>query len=361
MPPKRQLRKRVAAIEVTDNRTTKRGRSEPYVQSAVAAGTNWAEDDRSRSGDQSDTDNGGPDNNINKSHVDNRNATAFPHSNISCAALENSMYNYSGTCTGCPRDWLRCYDRFTAFKGWNSINKAMAMPLYLRGQALRWFDQLPRQVQSDFDVLSNRFIQNFELSRSEVLAELDALVSRKQLPGEDLDSYLTDIGSRCRRLKRTPDQEFEYTLQGLQPSVKRQVLIQGASTIEDLRRIGKLCELVPENHHPVQNAQTKDSDSVYHLVASLQEKVTEQEATINQLKAAGKKQNGYTGKTDTACFKCGAKSCPGKSRETREKCFAFGKTCKKCSKANHFAKVCRTRVPASSSTESSRQTQNNTE
>ena len=41
-------------------------------------------------------------------------------------------------------------------------------------------------------------------------------------------------------------------------------------------------------------------------------------------------------KKDYQCFHCG-----GKQRHKLENCPAFGKVCKKCSKANHFASVCR--------------------
>ena len=75
--------------------------------------------------------------------------------NISCAALENSVYNYNGTSTGCPRDWLKSYKRYATIKdfnilatmkGWSEPNMAMAMPLYLRGPAMAWFDRLPRNA-----------------------------------------------------------------------------------------------------------------------------------------------------------------------------------------------------------------------
>ena len=89
---------------------------------------------------------------------------------------------------------------------------------------------------------------SFNTSSYPELVKLDALLKRKQAPTEDLHSYLTDVGTCCRQLKRPQEQEFEYTLQGLLPNIKRQVLLQGESTVEDIRRIGKLCKIVPADN-----------------------------------------------------------------------------------------------------------------
>ena len=90
-----------------------------------------------------------------------------------------------------------------------------------------------------------------------MLAELDALMSQKQAPKEDLEEYLMDVHTRCRLLKRSPEQLFEYTLQGLQPHIKRQVLGQLASTIKNIRRIGKLCNTCAQYCGDLQHCLTK--------------------------------------------------------------------------------------------------------
>jgi hypothetical protein len=352
MPPKRQARKRVAAIEVAEEENRKRGRVTEVSQSEGAL-------DPSMSGSSREHINNN--NNNDSSHVRGFEETNRRF-NFSCAALENSVYNYSGTSTGCPRDWLKSYERYATMKGWSETNMAMAMPLYLRGPAMAWFDRLPRHVQQDYPQLREAFIQGFELSRTEVLAELDALVSRKQLANEDLDTYMLDIGYRCRRLKRTPEQEFEYTLQGLLPTIKRQVLLQQASTIDDIRRIGKLCELVPDVS---MQPEPVPQGSVFELVATLQEKVANQDATIKELRDQGKKQSSRSTGSTGECFKCGFVKCPGKSRARKEKCFAFGKSCRKCGKINHFEKMCKTsvsgNVDARSTTTGQTQTSPNSE
>lgn len=350
MPPKRIAKKRVAAIEVSEQASRKRGRVTEVGQSEAVTEENELGDQLAAVSPE----NGRTkiNNNNEASHVrgfENIN-TRF---NFSCAALENSVYNYNGTSTGCPRDWLKIYERYATMKGWSESNMAMAMPLYLRGPAMAWFDRLPRNVKQDYTLLREAFIKGFELSRTEVLAELDALVSRKQLVNEDLDTYMLDIGYRCRRLKRTPEQEFEYTLQGLLPTIKRQVLLQQASTLDDIRRIGKLCQLVP-----TENSMHADPEpakaNLMELVASLQEKVSQQEETIKEMASkqspSHKQYDGKpyksNGKSRSRCTKCGFYQCRGKDEKNKTKCFAFGKTCNRCTRENHFQSVCRTKLSA---------------
>ena len=107
MPPKRQAKKRVAAIEhveVSEQESRKRGRVTEVSQSEGALDSSFGENGREFV------------NNNETSHVrgHQNNNTRF---NISCAALENSVYNYNGTSTGCPRDWLKSYERYASMKG----------------------------------------------------------------------------------------------------------------------------------------------------------------------------------------------------------------------------------------------------
>lgn len=373
MPPKRAAsKKRVAAIDVPEDEQAKRSRTEADQSGGAAQ----VVVDESAPVDQSeDAAENGTEVNVNNNteHVEpvavravNNNVRSANFTNISCAALENSVYPYNGMTSGCPSAWLKVYERYTTLKGWNVENRTLAMPLYLRGPASAWHDQLPQSIKDNYDILREMLIKRFEPSRSELLAELDALVSRRQAPGEDLDTYMLDINFRCRRLKRTEEQEFEITLQGLLPTIKRQVLLQEARTVEDIRRVGKLCELVPE----ASAAPQATKDSVLELVATLQEKVISQEETINQMKSdkrsnrqgssSSDRQSGNSGNSgnfDNECYKCGARKCPGKSRDNKEKCFAFGKTCRKCNKINHFQKMCKTRGATSKATSDSGQSQ----
>ena len=195
------------------------------------------------------------------------------------------------------------------------------------------------------------------MTRVHRLAELDALASRKQVPGESVDSYLTDIHQRCMRLQRDSELEFEHALQGLQPNIKKQVLLQQVTTIDDIRRIGQLCELVQDNDS-CRNAIDTDinTQSVpkrinvntdnMDLVASLKAEIHRQQQTINNLSAAQSKSSDVaTTKTDEnrKCTKCGRWNCKGQSYNDRQKCRAYNKTCNVCNKLHHFGCVCRSR------------------
>ena len=68
----------------------------------------------------------------------------------------------------------------------------------------------------------------------------------------------------------------------------------------------------------------------------LEEQVRRLTVENRKLKKA-KKQNGNKRKAE--CGRCGLTSC-----EKGTKCTAYGVQCDKCSKMNHFARVCRTRI-----------------
>ena len=295
-------------------------------------------------------------NNNKDSHVELSNEETFDTQaikhHINCAALENSVPLYHGTSSGCPSDWISTYTRYGLLKGWATAIMVMAMPLFLRSSALSWFEALSTEVKRDYNSVCELFTAHFSMSKTERLAELDMLGNRRQVPGEPTENYLLDIHNRCMRLKRPADLEFEHAMQGLLPHIKQQVLLQQAATLDDIRRIGQLCELciAPTRPEPAANKQYGDSD-IMNLVATLQSKLEKQEQTIKEL--SDKKTSGgsrYRGQ-DEKCKWCGRNTCKGKTVETREaNCFAYGKTCYVCDRLHHISKVCFRRAHGSQKT-----------
>lgn len=278
---------------------------------------------------------------------------------LRCQALEQSVSPFSGTGSGCPEAWIASYKRYALLKGWDTDTQALCFPLFLNSSALMWYESaLEDNIKGDFNEVSSRFIAEFTLTRSQMLAELNNLLGRRQAQGEPIEAYLLDIAHRCKKLKRTKEQQFEYAINGLLPNIKGQVLLQQAATVEDIKRIGILCELV----------QPKEEDT---LVASLREQIRLQQETINTLSYEQRdtvnkltherkprpapytkrwtnqtnlnQTEEQTGGADaTKCDRCGLVSCRGKTLQSGN-CPAFGKFCHKCNKPNHFARVCRSR------------------
>lgn len=329
MPPKRPRKsQRVAAMARSESPEPKRrdfgGQSEA------------GESGRSTDPDENINSNTRGLKNVDSSSSSSKNLTS---TKIKCSALENSVKQYSGTQTGCPKEWIATYERFSLLKGWDNETKGMAMPLYLKDTALSWYEEQEETLLTDFKSLKHAFLDRFQLTRTQILTELDVLAARKQARSETVDEYLADIARKCKRLKRTKDQEFECALQGLLPHIKQHVLLQQPETIEDIRRVGALCELVHVNV-----TQNDNDNDLKDLVASLREEIIQQKETIQKLQArqvpVWATQQSTSGSSN--CTWCGYTNCKGKSTGDKTKCPAYGKTCAICKKLNHFAKACKT-------------------
>jgi hypothetical protein len=344
MPPKRSRAVRSASAIVVDDADPSVS-DEPRSDGAHQSDEGNDEGDqsrpskRSRSSKQQQT-----------GHVDGAKNAVFDEMKprkIHCAALESSVNFYHGTMSGCPKAWLASYDRLGWLKGWDSVVMAMVLPLYLRATALAWYDSMSKAVQNDYGKLCELFIKQFTITKTQMLAELDGLANRKQLQGESVESYLLDINQRCKKLKRSQELEFEHALQGLLPYIKQQVLLQQASSVDDIRRIGQLCELVP----PPTFSQGPDV-ALLDMVATLRDEIKEQRETINKLTEGKQGPRTQAPRTQAPpsqgqqrCQWCGMYWCKGKTPETRvANCIAFNKPCHTCQRLHHFAKMCKTKV-----------------
>jgi hypothetical protein len=161
-----------------------------------------------------------------------------------CQALEQSVPIYQGQNSGDPALWLQKYKRYTLLKQWNNTVKCLSFSLFLDNAAAQWFNQLSDSVTNNFEVLTETFISEFSLSKTQQLSKLSKLINRKQQSNESVESYILDVSAKCRELTRSPQQELEYIVQGLLPSIQQQVLLKEPSTLSDVKRVALLVESV---------------------------------------------------------------------------------------------------------------------
>lgn len=273
----------------------------------------------------------------------------------SCAALEKSITPYNGTSSGCPDVWLKGYERYTKLKRWDDETAAISFPLFLESSARSWHESLPTSITDDYTNVRELFLKEFTLSGAQMLAELDTLSARKQATDERLEDYLLDISKTCRRLGRTTQQHLEHAIQGLRPDIKRQVLLQQPKSLEDVRRIGTLCESVSamENNQsngsnePTVAAVKSDIDARFEAQEREIQRLRTQLAVANnknnrgrQFRRGGPYQRPNQPNRSTGnqhCTRCGK----WHSLNNRGDCPAWGKTCDYCHFKNHFKVVCR--------------------
>jgi hypothetical protein len=128
-----------------------------------------------------------------------------------------------------------------------------------------------------------------------MLAELDNLAARKQTSSKKLEDYLADIAKTCKRLGRTQQQQLEHAIQGLRPDIKRQVLLQQPTSLEDVRRIGTLCESISAMEQELVTVAAASSDMDARLDAQARqiEQLKSQLAAANRGQSRGNKSHRY--------------------------------------------------------------------
>ena len=263
-----------------------------------------------------------------------------------CAALENSVSPYSGTCSGNPELWLTKFTRYAKLKQLDEQLQCLSFPLFLKDSALFWYEQLDDETKNNFSDLVSRFIEEFQLNSTLKMSKLAHLIATKQKDGESVSDYLLQISQQCRELGRTPDQEMEFAVQGLLPHIRQQVMLSGPSSIHDVRKVALLVESI----NPPTNTTTHATPAVNTMqdeMSMLKDKLTAQEKQISELttslQAKDSRKRRYNGdnqsnKRRRPCGRCDEHHRYGQ-------CPAYGKECSKCKKTGHFPKVCKSVKP----------------
>ena len=205
--------------------------------------------------------------------------------------------------------WIEDFEMFLLASGINDPKRQRALLLYQAGHRVREiFRQIPETGDaSDYDTAKNKLKAHFEPQQNRRYA-VYCFRQAKQEENETLDQYHT----RLRTLAKTcafPDVEFE---------IEQQIITAGTST-----RIRKKAL----------------RDPTYDLKAILLDgrRAEQSSYQARDMESQGQRPTGIQ-KVNTMSQTC--RNCGG-TYPHEQQCPAQGKTCHKCGKANHFAKVCR--------------------
>ena len=199
-------------------------------------------------------------------------------------------------------------------------------------EAREVYKTLPWAATGDdkkFDKVTKAF-QDYCEPRKNVLYERYCFWNLQQLEEESVDAYLT-------RLKIKVD-SCDYSKEGWPPAVRMEMLrdrfvfgLQDDNLKERLLRESEL-----NLTKAVEIAQRQESSKKQIKDMSLK-------ASINAMSKKGHK----SGHNHFICRSCGSQHQP-------KQCPAYGQICKRCKKPNHFAKVCRTKLIHTKTTEKDR-------
>ncbi len=135
----------------------------------------------------------------------------------------STLEPFHGVQSDNPGLWLRRFESHCAFQNIDDGRKKHCFPLFLRGGAAEWFDSLSQADVGDWDSIREAFIQRYESQgRGHIVG---SLLARKQVPGESVDDFCTDLRRLAHRLEKDDDDIMDLFINGLQPDIKTQVLL----------------------------------------------------------------------------------------------------------------------------------------
>ena len=214
------------------------------------------------------------------------------------------------------RQWLNDFDTFLLASGIRDNRRKRALLLYQAGSRVREiFAQLPDTGEDDdYSAARTKLTEYFEPQKN-TRYEVYKFRQTRQEVGETLDTFYT----RLRKLSvncEFADADFEIEEQiiigGLSSRIRKKALREPEYKLKDMLLDGRRDEM---SEFQARDIESKDETPITNRVRA-----------DTQFKKSNKASK---------CGNCGGAWHP------KDKCPAQGKTCRKCSKNNHFARVCR--------------------
>ena len=200
------------------------------------------------------------------------------------SALERTPIPESSSSQRPPRfhgydseDVSRWLDKIESYLRLRRIDPASStalaeLSLNLAGPAEDYFYSLPQDRKATFKQLRDALQERFSNDNQSWLI-WQAVTTRQQGPLEPLDTYLTDLTNKFRRLNITDAEKMRYFVQGLRTEVRKTVLLKQPKTFREAEEMARLACSVENTMScaPLGNVTTQLnnlSQTVSALVAS---------------------------------------------------------------------------------------------
>ena len=149
--------------------------------------------------------------------------------------------SFSGRADENPQEWRNVIRHWLVLKKFPSSEQAMAaLYLLLKGSARAWADTLEncRTVEDFF----RRFEDRYVLSANKWVGLLDCFDIKQE--DKSLEDYIALVQQKAALANLSNDQMVATVLKGLRPSLRRQVLMHDIASLEDVRKYGKMAEML---------------------------------------------------------------------------------------------------------------------
>ena len=139
---------------------------------------------------------------------------------------------FGGASDDNPIEWRDKITDYIEHGGYTEdADQMRIVKMYLKGRAAIWFKNLNEDQKDTLDHFKDAFKSKFLEGESKYSAQ-QALYARKQLPGEEPETYIEDVLIKADMLQWTKDQTLQHLIGGLQESLKPYVIMANPTTLE---------------------------------------------------------------------------------------------------------------------------------
>ena len=143
-------------------------------------------------------------------------------------------------------EWLRHFENYCAYKGYDKPKSLSLIKVLLAGNAANWFDTLNQEDREDYDRLVAVFKLRYKPPETMKFKSAKELYSRRQRDDETVDNYIESMRKLGREI-REGDAGEEMTryaiLNGLKANIANFVTQREPTTMDELVKAARLAEL----------------------------------------------------------------------------------------------------------------------
>ena len=175
------------------------------------------------------------------------------------------------------KEFLRDFDGLANFFNSSDEEKARLLPILLTGDARMWIYSNSHLAGRTFKELSDALVKQFHSETVFWLLKVK-LMNRKQLPGESVSQFASDILNLCRRLELSVEDKICRFVNGLRPELGNYVFLQRPKTFSEAETLARLKE-VTLDEKPVDR-----TDEILRAIANNNQQVTGYNSTFHNKK-----------------------------------------------------------------------------
>lgn len=222
------------------------------------------------------------------------------------ASLKPDHFNGSGDATA----WIENFEHFSTLMNWTDEEKCTGFPLFLRSQALSWYQSLPKEQKNTWKAVKDSFAVRYE-GKGHKWVKARELQNRRLLPGESLDSYTDDIRRLSRDLELPDHIILGAYIEGL-PQQIRQIVWQGMpETFNDAEKAAqnavKMLKLEGANqsisHMETESIAQRIDGSMQRLENLISRLITDKEEKRSEFRNGNERKGNRN--TRVICHGCG--------------------------------------------------------